>query len=1072
MNSPFLNWNLGSVTTVFARLATALTDPRPLFAQMRFDRANTLEFPTGNGVEVQFLSNKELQFIRNRSRAAGWSQYGLPLVRVKRAEDEGEVRLDFMFPSTVVEVPGTLPLMVEKAVLDKVAGAADKTGLDSLLKNLVLETGFARHLVRQAPGFIEDEAAMNVVKLLLPSGYWLICRLLQNVRGVYYLHASMVEEVPAEKTTRTAPRIHLLPLSSSGGFKIIRSPDEAEANELGRLNIAASPIVIAWSQYHRLVTAEKKRSFERRVACPLVFQSPEPDESFFRVSLRNWPTARDEWLDDDMQRGRIRKQNISVRLKKSVADPEAEATHGTIQKLSYDGDAWIDTGGKFPPENGVILPNEELDHAGDRRRKAVERLHAAEVALPVLLDILNDPGLAARARVRGHGAADHRGLNERQQQVMERAVHNESVMAVQGPPGTGKTKVIVEIVRHIFLTRRQNETLRVLISSTQNKAVWNAVGKLQSEGVLIHLNLSRQAEERATAGGLTQRLSHPVEDVKNQLETRIREDLDLMRIQECLRVEEALDAALQEFPEEPDAILKKLDDLCAAWSASPLVEMLSAWGEAASLRDQLAKVKHSASATPDKPSSMATLAVRCEELLVKPGDAADAQALAEFIQENGTGLVEVIGAGLVEEIKGELKLHVRAIRDGQMAAEPPHWVRMREIVSRAGATKTPAVDEERSAILRQIQSWRGRCIEQLGELRQTLGNTRGGAIVEWQRALVRDPQIWREICERYSQVVGATAQMAGPRGRDETIEPYDYVIVDEAGRSDLFDLLIPMTLGRRILLVGDQQQLPPFIETALMNRGGEAEADRMREFQSRLASQTLFRELYDRLPEENRAMLNIQYRMHPAIGDAISEAFYAGELLSGPEDHASSSYQDWLTSKRPLWGLFQNRPLVWVDSGVMNAPRSTDHNEIEIRIVMDLVMQALAARPESPPGQPNQPFAGIIAFYSEQVRVIQEAMAALPETRGLVEVGSVDSFQGKEFPLTILSCCRHHPNDGNVGFLNLPNRVNVALSRAQQQLIIVGSLATMLHPDDGCGSQPLKDFCRAAGDNLLRADSP
>jgi len=416
-------------------------------------------------------------------------------------------------------------------------------------------------------------------------------------------------------------------------------------------------------------------------------------------------------------------------------------------------------------------------------------------------------------------------------------------------------------------------------------------------------------------------------------------------------------------------------------------------------------------------------------------------------------------------------LHLRSIRDGNPLTDSPHWARLRTIFSEASNSKPTVSDgEDIATILRLVESWRGRCQEQLSALRKSLAETRAGAIVEWQRALARDPQMWREICERYSQVVGATAQMAGPKGRDETIEPYDYVIVDEAGRSDLFDLLIPMTLGRRILLVGDQQQLPPFIETTLLNRRGEADADRIRDFQSKLASETLFRELYDRLPDENRAMLNIQYRMHPAIGEAISDAFYEGELLSGPEDHSSFAYQDWLISKQPLWGLFENRPLVWVDSGLENQGGAGFSNEIEIRIIRDLVQQAMAARAELETEQPRHPFVGIIAFYSEQVRLLEETLAAMPESRDLVEIGTVDSFQGKEFPLVILSCCRHDPSRGEVGFLRLPNRVNVALSRAQRQLIIVGSASTMLHPESGRGSQPLKDFCAAAGENLFRTN--
>ena len=101
--------------------------------------------------------------------------------------------------------------------------------------------------------------------------------------------------------------------------------------------------------------------------------------------------------------------------------------------------------------------------------------------------------------------------------------------SIQGPPGTGKTKVIVEIVRHLFLKRRQNETLRVLFCSTQHEAVQNAVMKLQGEGILIHLNQSREAAQKSKASGLLQRLAQPVEGVQQKLELKIQTDLNLSR---------------------------------------------------------------------------------------------------------------------------------------------------------------------------------------------------------------------------------------------------------------------------------------------------------------------------------------------------------------------------------------------------------------------------------------------------------------------------------------------------------------------------------------------------------------
>jgi superfamily I DNA and/or RNA helicase len=108
---------------------------------------------------------------------------------------------------------------------------------------------------------------------------------------------------------------------------------------------------------------------------------------------------------------------------------------------------------------------------------------------------------------------------------------------------------------------------------------------------------------------------------------------------------------------------------------------------------------------------------------------------------------------------------------------------------------------------------------------------------------------------------------------------------------------------------------------------------------------------------------------------------------------------------------------------------------------------------------------GVIAFYSAQVDLINE----LAEKKGYTEkladgsyrtaiqysrtqdgreklrIGSVDSFQGKEFDVVILSTVRSNEiarvegNESKVfGFLTLENRLNVAFSRAQKMIILVG----------------------------------
>jgi superfamily I DNA and/or RNA helicase len=110
---------------------------------------------------------------------------------------------------------------------------------------------------------------------------------------------------------------------------------------------------------------------------------------------------------------------------------------------------------------------------------------------------------------------------------------------------------------------------------------------------------------------------------------------------------------------------------------------------------------------------------------------------------------------------------------------------------------------------------------------------------------------------------------------------------------------------------------------------------------------------------------------------------------------------------------------------------------------------------------------GVICFYNSQISNINEKITDDIDIE-YFKIGNVDSFQGMEFPYVILVCSRHDIKNGKVGFLKLANRINVAVSRAQSQLIIVGSYETLCSTNKYGGSKPIKDFVNAAGNNLLK----
>jgi hypothetical protein len=134
-------------------------------------------------------------------------------------------------------------------------------------------------------------------------------------------------------------------------------------------------------------------------------------------------------------------------------------------------------------------------------------------------------------------------------------------------------------------------------------------------------------------------------------------------------------------------------------------------------------------------------------------------------------------------------------------------------------------------------------------------------------------------------------------------------------------------------------------------------------------------------------------------------------------------------------------------------------NAGELDVVVRLV-KALdeAWAPRVAAGEPPKEV-GVITFYGAQVR---ELKARLAERGGRyknlkLRVGTVDRFQGMERPIIIASLVRNN-DTGSVGFARKPERVNVAFSRAQELLVIVGSreLFTERARDIGASEAPVR----------------
>jgi len=103
---------------------------------------------------------------------------------------------------------------------------------------------------------------------------------------------------------------------------------------------------------------------------------------------------------------------------------------------------------------------------------------------------------------------------------------------------------------------------------------------------------------------------------------------------------------------------------------------------------------------------------------------------------------------------------------------------------------------------------------------------------------------------------------------------FDYVIVDEAAKATYPELAVSFAKAEKIILVGDHKQLPPVLDTEIIEANKNA-------IHLEDLTEGLFEKLYNNFPENNKHRLTIQYRMHPVIGSLISKVFYDNEIQNG-----------------------------------------------------------------------------------------------------------------------------------------------------------------------------------------------
>ncbi|WP_138501283.1 translation initiation factor IF-2 N-terminal domain-containing protein [Nostoc sp. PA-18-2419] len=306
----------------------------------------------------------------------------------------------------------------------------------------------------------------------------------------------------------------------------------------------------------------------------------------------------------------------------------------------------------------------------------------------------------------------------------------------------------------------------------------------------------------------------------------------------------------------------------------------------------------------------------------------------------------------------------------------------------------------------------------------------------------------RRIYLDNANVVGITCVQAANRGFSEEFKSFDIVIIDEVSKCTPPELLIPALKAKKLVLVGDHRQLPPMLDTNTLEEVAQTIGNTRDELQ--FLEESLFKSQFESADESIKEMLTIQYRMHPYIMGAINQ-FYEGKLESGILEPDKKRAHN-LTGEI----IQESHHILWVKTPMekkfLEERSGTSYfNTSEIDVIERLCQQFEKTWASQVANGELKKEIAVITFYGAQLRKIDERLQSELFPSLEIRTGTVDRFQGMERPIVIVSMVRNN-NKGDVGFAKKSERVNVAFSRAQELLIIVGCHDLFTHQPGKVGS--------------------
>lgn len=622
--------------------------------------------------------------------------------------------------------------------------------------------------------------------------------------------------------------------------------------------------------------------------------------------------------------------------------------------------------------------------------------------------------------------------NESQKEAIRKGIETRDLQLVLGPPGTGKTTVIVAWVEFFV-----KHGMKVLVSSQNNMAVDNVLSRVSKSPDIEIIRIGNESKvQEQVKPYLPEKRDRTLYEKYQETfrQNRINFQNDLGKLNSMEEVIHTVAGYLTEC----EHIEKTLNQVYIGM-ALELKKQRALYLNVLSLEQRLNEIIEAIAKKQIyiEETAKSHVILRALRYIYTAGVKLDLSRLRsnfEKIHSEYINQVKVYNqqfANIINSLKNpELQNLKNKYR--QLLKELAFYKELKVEFDSPYSTITYELKiDQLSQSIVELDELRTQCLDIKANIKKA-----STALYEWETSLkAKRNEIMTNILIESANVVGATCIGINTNRKFSNVD-FDVAIIDEAGQIQVHNIIVPMTRAKKNLLLGDYLQIPPIVNDKV------AELCKLDGVPMDLLEMSFFEYLFTKTPlqEENKTMLKWQFRMPAEIADIVSHQFYNDEYFS----------VDAKKNLKPLCPQLFSRPLVVIDTGVFAGRRETPHKEggyfnfYEAEIVL-LILKKIFEGKEADSLSPKD--IGVIAPYKKQVQHIKKTLKSKltklspEEIDGMV--ATLDSFQGQERKMIVYSFTRSNtrPSDSQrIGFLSELRRLNVAFTRCQEQLIIIGDI--------------------------------